>query len=116
MITLSYLVNLAVLLPLLLAFTVAAGRMDAVFGPATDARAILVCIYFAIAVVSAAGLGLIVTGRRDLAVQIAVSLFIVQIIYKLATVYAVGLASPVVVTNLVVVVIHTATLATLWRS
>ena len=49
MLVLSYAVNLIVLLPLLAAFARQPAAMDAVFGPATDARRILVCLYATIA-------------------------------------------------------------------
>lgn len=116
MLTISYVANLAVLLPLLAAFYLAPARMELVFGPATDARSILVCLYATIASASVLGLGLIASGRWDTAVSLAIPLFGLQIVYKLMTVPMVGLTSPVVVTNLVVVAIHSATLLSLTRS
>lgn len=116
MITLSYVVNLLVLVPLLSAFALQPANMDSVFGPITDARRILVCLYATIAVASIAGLALMTIGETALATQIGLTLFALQIIYKLMTVPMVGLSSPVVLTNLAVVAIHSATLITVWRS
>ncbi|MEM6310994.1 MAG: hypothetical protein AAF754_13200 [Pseudomonadota bacterium] len=108
--------NLVVLIPLLSAFALQPANMDPVFGPATDARRILVCLYASIALASVAGLTLIAIGEPDLARQIGFTLFSLQIIYKLMTVPMVGLSSPVVITNVTVAAIHTATLITAWRS
>ena len=116
MITLSYVVNLLVLIPLLSAFALQPANMDTVFGPVTDARRILVCLYATIAIASIAGLLLLGMGETALATQIGLTLFALQITYKLLTVPLVGLSSPVVFTNLVVVAIHGATLITVWRS
>ena len=115
-ITLSYIVNLVVLIPLLSAFALQPANMDPVFGPATDARRILVCLYASIALASVAGLTLIAIGEPDLARQIGFTLFSLQIIYKLMTVPMVGLSSPIVITNVTVAAIHMATLITAWRS
>ena len=48
--------------------------------------------------------------------QIALVLFPLQIIYKLATAVAVGIDNPVVVTNLAVVALHSVTLIVMLRS
>ncbi|MBY5934645.1 hypothetical protein KUV51_16680 [Tateyamaria omphalii] len=92
--------NIAILLPVI--FGLATGGMDVAFGPDTDARRILTCVYFGIATLSVVLIGLHV-GGHDWAVPMTFALFGVQIIYKLATVATVGLASPVVLTNVLVV-------------
>ena len=104
--------NLVILVPLVAAMLAGTSAMEATFGPVTDARRILTCIYAAIAVVSA-GLIWIHTTGRSWAVPMTVALFAVQITYKLATAPIVGLNSPVVITNLIVVAVQIAALAML---
>lgn len=117
MITLSYCVNLLVLVPLLAAFARGFDGMAPVFGSDTPALRILVCIYAAIAICSAAGLALQAMGRADQAMALGISLFAVQIIYKLLTAWLVGFGSPVVMTNLAVVAVHALTLVSVvWRA
>lgn len=100
--------NILILTPVIagLAF----GNMDGAFGPDTDARRILACVYVAIAVLSAALIVLHV-GNAPWAVPMTLSLFAVQITYKVATVVAVGLSSPVILTNVVVVAVQCAAVA-----
>ncbi|APX12734.1 hypothetical protein [Tateyamaria omphalii] len=95
--------NIAVLVPVVLALLT--GGADAAFGPDTEARRILTCVYISIAAVS---LGLIALhlGKHAWAVPMTFALFAVQITYKLTTVLSVGVASPVVLTNLVVVAVQ----------
>lgn len=78
--------------------------MDEVYGPDSDARRILASVYFAIGVVSA--LAFFVAQP----LPFAAPLLTLQIIYKLTTVAAVGLKSPVVIANVCVVVFHLCTL------
>lgn len=80
--------------------------MNAVYGPDTDARRILACRYGTIALASLIALAALGLGNREIALQIVWVLFPFQIVYKLATVPTVGLSSPVVRTNLFVVVVH----------
>ncbi|WP_299048477.1 hypothetical protein [uncultured Tateyamaria sp.] len=94
-------VNLVILVPVIAGLV--RGRMDLAFGPDTDARRILLCLYCSIAVASAVLILLHVLGAAW-AVPMTFALFAVQIMYKLATVVMVGLHSPVVATNLCVVV------------
>ncbi|MEL7099809.1 MAG: hypothetical protein AAGM84_13340 [Pseudomonadota bacterium] len=107
--------NLLILLPLCFALLTRGAGMDQSFGPVTDARLILTCVYMAIAVASA---GLLAAHWMGVswAVPATLSLFAVQIIYKLLTAVLVGLSSPVVVTNLVVVAVQLAAIAALWRA
>ncbi len=113
MLILSFAVNLLVLVPLLSAFAANPAGLDPVFGPDTDARRILVCLYATLALASVTGLVLWGLGAQDAARTLGLVLFSVQIAYKLMTVPAVGLASPVVLTNLAVVGVHAVTLYTL---
>lgn len=104
--------NLVILVPLVAALSTGMAGMDAAFGPVTDARRILACVYAAIGVVSAGLLVLHATGHVW-AVPMTVALFAVQITYKLGTGFAVGIASPVVVANLGVVAVQVIALAAL---
>jgi hypothetical protein len=116
MLTISYIANLLVLVPLLYAFAINAPAIGSVFGVETDARRILVCIYAAIAAASALGLCLLGLGKPDLALQMGVTLFALQILCKALTVVIVGPSSPVVQTNLVIAALHVATLTSLWMA
>ncbi|GGX43568.1 hypothetical protein GCM10007385_09360 [Tateyamaria omphalii] len=101
--------NLLILIPVIAGFII--GTMDGTFGPDTDARRILICIYIAIAVATAVLITLNLT-HHHWAVPMSLALFGVQITYKLATVVALGMASPVVLTNLVVVAVQVAAIVT----
>ncbi|MEM6760346.1 MAG: hypothetical protein AAF601_12790 [Pseudomonadota bacterium] len=111
MLTFTLAVNIAILVPVI--FGLALGNMDDAFGPATDARRILACVYFAIAVLSAVLIALHL-GKHSWALPMTLALFAMQIAYKLATVATIGLGSPVVVTNLAVVALQLTVIATLW--
>lgn len=115
MLSLALVMNVVILVPLVATLAAVAAGMDAAFGPITDARQISACIYAAICVVSAALLLLHMT-EHVWAAPMTVALFAVQITYKLGTVFAVGLAGPIVFTNLAVVAVQTVALAELaWR-
>jgi hypothetical protein len=116
MLVLSHVLNLAILIPLIWAFALRPAQMDPAFGPDSDARSILFCLYGTIALVSVVCLVLLAANMQATALNISMTLFAMQIAYKLATVPVVGLQSPVVMTNLVVVAVHTATLIFLWRA
>lgn len=104
--------NLVVLVPVLVSLASGAAGLDAAFGPDTDARRILARVNAAIGIVSA-GLIALHVAQHHWAAPMTVALFAVQITYKLTTVAAVGLGSPVVITNLVVVAVQAAALAAL---
>lgn len=104
-------VNIAILVPVILGL--ATGGMDDAFGPASDARRILTCVYCAIAVLSV-GLIALHVGGHPWALPMTLALFAMQITYKLGTVAVIGLGSPVVVTNLGVVVLQLGVVAALW--
>ena len=108
MLNLSLMVNIAVLIPvvgLLWASDVPAERA---YGPDSPARRILACLYGAILLASV----VLLIGSwlgRDVLAQ-AQTLLAVQVIYKLATLPAVGLPNPVVIANLGIAALHAATL------
>lgn len=108
MLALALGLNIVILVPVL--WGLAAGQMDAAFGPDTDARRILACVYAAIALVSA-GLIALHVAQHPWAVPMTLAVFALQISYKLGTVFVVGLSSPVVVTNLAVVAVQVVVIA-----
>ncbi|WP_299701851.1 hypothetical protein [uncultured Tateyamaria sp.] len=97
--------NLVILIPVITGLM--NGTMDSAFGPDTDARRILACVYFGLAVTSAALIVLNVV-NHPWAVPMTFALFGVQISYKLASAVVVGVASPVILTNLFVLIVQVA--------
>ena len=117
MVYISHLANVVILIAVCTALWRDDPAMAEAFGPDTVARRILGCVYATILLTSLYALLRAGLGAPQVAISIALVLFPLQIIYKLATVYAVGAANPVVVANLAVVALHCLTLATLaWRS
>ncbi|MFT6022049.1 MAG: hypothetical protein ACI9PY_000154 [Ascidiaceihabitans sp.] len=114
MLAVALILNCVILFPLTYALITQSPGMDAAYGPDSDARRILTCLYATIGVISAYALIQLGLGARTTAVQIAMVLFPMQIIYKLATVGLVGVSSPVVLTNLVVVAVLVPTLVVLF--
>ena len=114
MLALSFVVNLAVLAPVLVALMRATPAMDQTFGGDTPARRILAALYGTIALASVAGLLLLVSSQKERALALGVGLFAFQIVYKLMTLPLLGLSHPVVKANLLVIVLHAATLAALF--
>jgi hypothetical protein len=90
--------------------------MDASFGPDSTARRILACVYFAILLASIYALLRAGLGTPHIAVQIAMVLFQLQIVYKVGTAFTVGLDNAVVQANLAVVALHCVTMVILIRS
>lgn len=87
-------------------------NIDVVFGPDTPSRRILSCLYLSIAVISA--VALVVTPLR---MTIVVVLFPLQILYKLLTLFFVADSrNPVPWWNLVISVLHVASLWTVFSS
>ncbi len=110
MVVVSLLINVAVLVPVCAGLLADASWTTSAYGEHTPARAILLSIYLAIALVSV----LLLVRREPKAVA---ALLLVQVLYKVATPLTVGtMGNPVVVSNLVVTGFHTATLFLLWRS
>lgn len=109
MITLSLLLNIAVLVPVTYSLLTGAGWVEAAYGPASPARGILLSIYLAILLGSAALL------FKPVPAMVA-ALLAVQVIYKLTTPFTVGtVANPVVASNLAIAAVHTLTLWTIWK-
>ena len=82
-------------------------EMTAVYGPDSPARRILVCLYGTIALASAAALvAQFGAGVPEISRSIALVMFPLQIVYKVATVFAVGLRNPVVVSNVIIAALH----------
>lgn len=111
MLRLSLGVNILVLAPVLAGLLLGAARAASVFGAPSPARGILTAVYAAILAASAALLLM-----RDAAAP-AAALLGVQVAYKLLTPLTVGtLRNPVVVANLGVAALHSATLAAMWAA
>ena len=104
MLTFSLALNLVVLFPVCAGLLMRGPRMTSVFGEWTPARGILLSIYMAIAMASAALLA-----RPDL--RMASVLLGLQVTYKVTTPFTVGtVKNPVVISNLVIAVAHLVTL------
>jgi len=112
---LSHSVNVIIVtvIPVLIARD--APAMTACYGPDSDARRILACLYATIAIASALALVGQASGNTALSIAIASVLFPIQIAYKLMTLAAVGWHNPVVKSNLAIAMLHTATFAVLWQ-
>lgn len=105
MMTVSLLLNVVVLVPVCTGLLLDRAAMRAVFGERTQARGILLSIYLAILTVSIA---LLVLGDA----RATAALFAVQIVYKVTTPLTVGtLKNPVVLSNLAIAAVHTASLS-----
>ena len=110
MITLSLLLNIAVLVPVTGSIITNAGWAEAAYGPSSPARGILLAVYLAILAGSAALLW------KPLPAMVA-ALLLVQIAYKLMTPFTVGtLGNPVVLSNLAIAAFHAVTVALIVRS
>ncbi len=107
-ITISLLLNIAVLIPVCAGLIRGAEWVGPAYGSPTEARGILLAVYLSIAFVSALLLVL-----RD--PEWVAALLLVQVTYKLMTPFTVGtLKNPVVVSNLAISAVHCATLAVIW--
>jgi hypothetical protein len=114
MISLSLLVNIAVLTPVCAGLVSNAAWAQESYGDATAARGILLSVYLAIGLVSA--LFLFLVGSEQTATFVA-PLLLVQIVYKVTTPLTVGtLQNPVVVSNLIIAAFHAVTLLLIWKS
>ena len=106
LLSLSLLLNVAVLVPVCVGLGTDARWTRSAFGPRSPARAILLSIYLAIGVAS---LLLLVAVRAP---QAALALLGVQVLYKLTTPFTVGtLRNPVVRSNLAIAAVHATTVA-----
>ncbi len=114
----SLVVNIVVLVAVctvLLAF----GKSEpvtSVWGEPTAGRGILLSVYFAILFVSLLLLWLHVRWANKATIEhMVAALLATQIAYKISTPATAGPANPVAISNLVVSVLHGATLYLLWR-
>lgn len=107
MIILSLALNILVLVPVCFSLLTSAGWTQATYGPPSPARGILLSIYLAILVGSAALL------FKPVPAMVA-ALLIVQIVYKITTPFTVGtLGNPVVISNLLIAAFHSVTVWTI---
>jgi hypothetical protein len=105
MVSLSLLLNFAVLVPVIGSIIANAGWVEAAYGPPSPARGIVLAFYLAILAGSAALLW------KPVPAMVA-ALLLVQIAYKLLTPITVGtLANPVVASNLAIAAVHAVTVA-----
>lgn len=111
MLLVSLTLNALVLAPVLYVLAANGEAAALVWGSDGPARRILAAIYCAILAVSVVLLVLLALGRDVVAWSQA--LLAVQVIYKFLTVAFVGLRNPVVVANLAIAVVHSATLVVL---
>lgn len=104
----SLVVNIVVLVPILVLMFIKSPLVDRAWGPFTEARGILMAIYFAILAASFALLFFPVAA-------FIVALLSVQVVYKVTTPFTVGtIKNPVVISNLAISALHIATLATIF--
>ena len=113
MLLFAFVINIMIVTPLTILLLTGSPAMVAVYWPQSDARKILACLYGTIGLLSAWGLLAILTGNLAAAISLAWTLLPFQIVYKICTWPAVGLQSPVVKTNLAVVIFHAIALFTI---
>jgi hypothetical protein len=102
--------NIFVLVPVCLGLLNKAEWTLSAYGPDTAARGILLSVYLAILVTSAALL------FKPIPAMVA-ALLLVQIIYKFSTPFTVGTVSnPVVTANLGIAAFHCITLWSIWKN
>jgi hypothetical protein len=108
LIYLSLAVNIVVLIPIVVLMSIRARLVDKAWGPFTEARGILLSIYFAILVVSVVLLFMP-------APAFVAALLAVQVIYKVTTPITVGrISNPVVISNLLIAALHVVTLVSIF--
>ena len=108
MLLVSLFLNVLVLVPVLVVLAANGKAADYAWGPDTSARRILAAIYAAILLTSLFLIAGQFLGHNILAWSQA--LLAVQVIYKVLTVPFVGLRNPVVLSNLGIAIVHSATL------
>ncbi|NNE50938.1 MAG: hypothetical protein HKN30_00870 [Sulfitobacter sp.] len=107
---LSFVANIALTFSVAWAIRRDGTVIEEAYGPDSPARRILACVYVAIGLVSLYGFLQLGYGRTDIAIAVALTLFPLQIIYKVLTAIVVGFRNPVVIANLGVVWLLGATL------
>jgi hypothetical protein len=111
LITISHLINVLVAGGMAFLLIINAAAIQDVYGPLTPARSILASMYMAIAVTSLFALVFPVYS-----IAIAKVLFPLQILYKLSTIFTVGLIThPVVVSNILISMLHAAALFLIFK-
>ena len=101
--------NILVLLPVCFGLMSRADWTLAAYGPDAPARSILLSVYLAILVCSAALV------LKPIPAMVA-ALLLVQIVYKFSTPFTVGsFVNPVVISNLGIAVFHSITLWLIWK-
>lgn len=114
MLALSFVLNIFVLIPALAGLLRGSPAMDTAFGGASDARAILACVYATILLFSLVGLIALAFGFGAPVLFLGVGLLGFQVVYKLFSLVPLGLAHPVGRVNLSVAAFRCATLLSLW--
>jgi hypothetical protein len=110
MLYLSLILNIAVLIPVCTGIALNLGWVVKSYGGPTQARGILLSVYFAIGLLS---VGLLL--RPD--PKMVAALLMVQFIYKLLTPLTVGtIKNPVVISNIMIAAFHSITLVTIYRN
>ena len=107
MVYISLAVNILVLIPIIVLMLLRSPIIDTAWGSYSQARGILMSIYFAILVVS-----ILLLFRP--APEFVFALLLVQVIYKVTTPLTVGIKNPVVISNLFIAALHAITLVTLF--
>jgi len=108
LIYISLAVNILLLIPIVVLMSIRARLVDKAWGPFTEARGILLSIYFAILVASVVLLFMP-------APAFVAALLAVQVIYKVTTPITVGrISNPVVISNLFIAALHVVTLASIF--
>lgn len=108
LIYLSLAVNILVLVPIVILMSIKAKIVDETWGAMSPARGILFSIYFSILFAS---IGLVFLPVP----AFVAALLSVQVIYKVTTPFTVGsFKHPVVISNLVISVVHVATLVSIF--
>lgn len=97
--------NVIILAPIVSGFLTGVPFVSASLGPLTDGRLVLTSVYASIALVSAMLIAMHLRGS-DWAIPMTVAMFTVQIVYKAITVPLVGIASPVVIANVFVIIVQ----------
>ncbi|MEO1085467.1 MAG: hypothetical protein AAFY88_14605 [Acidobacteriota bacterium] len=109
MVTLSLLLNLGVLIPVCAGLLRDAPWARAAYGGPEPARDILLAVYLAIGLLSA-----VLLFAPDL--KLVTALLTLQIVYKLLTAFTVGVANPVVASNVGIAAFHVVTLTLIFFS
>lgn len=110
MIYVSLGLNIVVLIPVCMGLLIDTRWARIAWGDETPGRAILLSIYLAILLMSAALIFYPITTA-------VASLLAIQVIYKVTTPFTVkSFANPVVISNLGIAIVHIVTLTILWQS